>query len=153
VIAKWEIYGIAVAALVVAMFGAYFYGHHVGYMDEKAEYDKFVAKVEAQGEIAKQAAAKKEADDKQAKKDADDANRTTIAALTLTIDRMRAQRPAGGNVPAAPAGSKRPDLICFERAAYQSAYGGLVKEVRGLADEGTKSTVDLDTAKSWSQKK
>lgn len=138
---------------LLTLAAAYFYGHHVGYAAEKAEFDKFVAKTEALGIAAQAKADQQKADDKLAKEKADANNAQTVAALTFTIDRMRNSRPAGNLVPAAPAGSKRPDLICFDREAYKSAYGGLVKELRGLADEGTKSTIDLNTAKTWAQKK
>ncbi len=150
---KLEIYGIALVIAAILMAGAYYKGHHAGFTEEKAVYDQFVAKVEAQGEQAKAEAKKKTDEDKLNKDNADESNRKTVASLVSTINSLRAQRPAGGNVPPVPAGSKRPDLICFDREAYKSAYGGLVKDVRGLADEGTAATINLDTAKSWAQRR
>lgn len=150
-LAKLELYGGILLAVTLCFMAAYFYGHHQGFKEEKAEYDAFVVKVDAAGREAQLKADQQKAEDKLAKEKADDENRKTIAALTGTITSLRNSRPAGNLVPPAPAGSKRPDLVCFDRSSYQSAYGGLVKEVRGLSDEGTAATVDLNTAKAWAR--
>lgn len=149
---RLEIYLAGIIAFLLTCAGAYFYGHHVGYQAEKVEFDKFVAKTEALGIAAQAKADQQKADDKLAKEKADATNAQTVTALAATITGLRNSRPAGNLVPAAPAGSKRPDLICFDREAYKSAYGGLVKDLRGIADEGTAATVNLDTAKLWAQR-
>lgn len=150
---KLEIYGVIGIALMLAMLGTYFKGRHDGAESVQARFDVFVAKTEALGAEAQRRADQQKADDKLAKEKADADNLKTVAALNGAIVGLRNARPAGNLVPAAPAGSRRPDLICFDRQAYQSAYGGLVKELRGIADEGTAATVNLDTAKLWAQSK
>ena len=152
-LAKLEAYGAGLLVVLVVGFGLYWKGHIDGAERVQLKFDAFVSETKALGDKARADALKKESDDKLAKGKADEQNRMVIATLTSTISGLRQQRASagGGQLPAAPAGAKRPDLICFDRQAYQSAYGGLVTEVRGLADEGTASTVNLDTAKLWAQ--
>jgi hypothetical protein len=139
--------GVAIA--VVAILAGAFYAGGVG---PRAELAKFRAEVAATGEVAKLEAAAKEAADKSRKEKADAEHERTVADLRATVGRLRAERPSSSFVPAAPAGSSRPDLICFDRAEYQRADGVLTAGARGLADEGTAATVDLDTAKRWGQR-
>lgn len=150
------------AALVLAIASGGAYAMHkwdAGELaNQKAEtvkvqtaFDKFKADTAAAGNVAKAKADAQTLADKLAKDQADAEHARTVAALTLTIDGLRKQRPAGSFVPAAPAGTSRPDLICFDRAAYSAADGEFTSGARGLADEGTAATIDIDTAKRWAQ--
>lgn len=114
----------------------------------KDEYSQFVAEVKAKGEAAQKAAQEQELKDKKAKEKADHENAVNRKRIADLTKRLR-ERPAGSGVPAAPAGSRRPDLACFDRAEFERAYGTLVARLRELADEGTAATIDLDTAKEW----
>lgn len=120
---------------------------------ETQKYDSFVADVKVMGQKAQDAATLKAASDKLAKDTADAENAATVARLNTDIAKLRADadRARGGFVPAAPAGSSRPDLACYDRATLESALGGFVAGVRGLADEGAAATVDLNTARKWAQ--
>lgn len=113
----------------------------------------FIASQKALGEEAAKKAALQQASDKLKKDTADAENAKRIADLNGTIGRLRKQRDSAGagRLPPAPAGSTRVDLACFDRAEYQRAYGEFVARLRGLADEGTAATVDLDSAKKWAQ--
>ena len=146
-----EIYLVA-GAVVIAM-GAAIAIQTYRLNELRIEYAEFKAGVEALGRAAEKSAKEKEAKDKLAKEQADAANAKTTATLNAAISKLRAQRPRTIFLPAAPAGSNRPDLACFDRAEYQradgEATGRLFAGARSLADEGTKNTVDLDTGKGW----
>ena len=116
-------------------------------------YDSFKAQVKVEGEEAQKKAAAQEMSDKLRKDTADAENKATVASLTADIAKLRHDRDSarGDFLPAAPAGSSRPDLSCYDRAALESALGGFIAEIRGYADEGAAATVDLDTAKKWAQ--
>ena len=121
------------------------------------EFSQFKGGVAALGMAAAKDAAEKDMWNKLTKDKADAENAKTHATDRDTIKRLRDANDAGRSaVPAAPAGSSRPDLACFDRAEYQRADGvatqRLLEGARGLADEGTASTVDLNTAKGWAQK-
>jgi hypothetical protein len=121
------------------------------YQKLDAQYQSFGAGVAKLGEQAKAKNALIALDQLKAKERADEQNRRITAGLRADIKRLRDDRARSGSgvVPAAPAGSVRPDLACFGRTELERAYGELVTEVRGLADEGTAATVDLDTTKKW----
>ena len=155
--ARW----LALVALITASaaFGAYKMHSH-----DQARYDvlaaekaAFEAKVAALGGQAKAAAVAREVQDKERKGRVDRENRKTVADLHSTITRLRddADRARRGTLPAAPAGSSRPDLLCLDRAEYQRADGEatarLRQGARGLADEGTAATVDLNSARKWAK--
>ena len=147
--------GILLVVLAIAGAGAYANGvrWEAKYDKLQASYDTFKGGVAALGEQAKAKAALQALADLKKQERADDENKRTVATLRADIKRVRleADRARGGGVPAAPAGASRPDLACFDRAAFESAYGELTAEVRGGADEGTEATVDLNTAKIWEQ--
>lgn len=120
----------------------------------KTQYDQFMGGIKAIGKAAQDRAAAQQKADLAKKEQADAENARTHAADAVTIASLRRQRDSarGSNVPAAAPGSSRPDLACFDRAALESALGGLLAEIRGLADEGTAATVDLNTAREWAKK-
>lgn len=116
-----------------------------------AKYDLFVAQVKAVGEWAEVEAKRIEDEHNQLKKVADNENKLALATLRTDIKRMRNERPSSGFVPAAPSGSVRPDLACYDRTEFVSAIGRLVDGVRGITDEGSAATVNLTTVKAWAQ--
>lgn len=143
-------------ALAVSIAGDVLLGKlYLGKRDDLAvqtqKYDGLVASVKTIGEKAAKDAADKKAADEKLKKDADNENAATVARLTADIDRLRrdADRARGSLVPAAPSGSKRPDLACFDRQALESADGEFLAAIRGIADKGTAATVNLATASKW----
>lgn len=149
----WKLIGILALGAAVFFGGAHWQGRRdqARYEALKTEYAGFVATVKAQGEAAAKHSKEQEKADIQRKKDADDAHAKTVSNLKSTIDGLRKSRPSSGFVPAAPAGSSRPDLICFDRAEYIRTDGEFTTEARGLADEGSTATIDLNSAKSWAQ--
>lgn len=118
-----------------------------------SKYDVFVAKTEALGKAQEAAAKVKDAENQSKMEKANAENARTKSALAIALNSVRNARPSSSFVPQAPAGAKRPDLICFDRAEYIRADGEFTAEARGLSDEGTTATVDLNTAKTWAQPK
>ena len=150
-----KIAGAALVVLAIAGAGAYWNGARweTKYGKLQTSFDTFKGGVAALGEKAKADAAKQALHDSKNKERADDENKRARAAVLNDIARLRKQLDdaRGGHVPPAPAGTGRPDLACFDRAALESAIRELVAEVRRLVDEGTAATVDLNTAKIWNQ--
>lgn len=116
-----------------------------------AKYDLFVEQVKSVGELAEAEATRIEDEHKQLKKDTDNENKLALDTLRADIKRMRNDRSGGSFVPAAPAGSSRPDLACYDRTKLIGATGRLIDGVRGLVDEGSAATINLNTAKAWAR--
>lgn len=115
----------------------------------KDEFAKFQGGVAALGAAASLAAKEKEAKDKLNKEKADELHRAAIDTLNATVRRLRNARPSSSFVPPAPAAASRPDLACYDRPELERATGKFIEGLRGLADEGSAATVDLNTAKTW----
>ena len=141
---------LAVGAVVLALSGAV-YVQTVRVAACKAEFAEFRGGVEALGKAAEKSARDKEAMDKIFKEKSDAENEAAIAGLNATIKRLRDARPSRSFVPPAATSSSRPDLACYDRPELERATGDLVESLRGLADEGSKATLDLNTAKAWAR--
>ena len=115
----------------------------------KAEYAGFVATTKAEGEAAKKLADAKAAEDKRKKESSDHDYQTTIAGLNADIKRMRDDRARSRFVPAAPAGSRRVDLACFDRAELERTLQQFDEAVTGLIAEGDADAVGLNVGRSW----
>ena len=124
----------------------------------EASFEQFKGSVKALGEKAKADAALQQARDSERKAKSDAENARTRNALSIALNSLRRSTPDPGSrvLPAAPAGSSRPDLACFDRTLYQRADGEttarLFAGARSLADEGTEATIDLNTAKTWASR-
>lgn len=115
----------------------------------QAEYDGFVATTKAQGEAAKKLADATAAEDKRKKESSDHEYQTTIASLRADVKRMRDARAGSRFVPAAPAGSRRVDLACFDRAELERTIRDFDSAIQGLVDQGSADAVGLNVARSW----
>lgn len=124
---------------------------------EKVAFAKFKTEVKAAGDAQNARAKAIAAHDELLKEEADNDHEVALAGLRADIARLRRERDdsRSGELPPAPSGSSRPDLFCVERAEYQREDGELAARLRagarGLADEGTEATVNLDSAKRWAQ--
>lgn len=147
-LANWRL--VAIAA-VVAVLGGYGMTMRMQRDNARSELAEFKAQAAKAAWLAAEKALQETIADQKRKEAADAENSAALATLAGTIKRLRDARPVGGLVPTATASSSRPDLACFDRPAVERAYGALVVGLRGLADEGAKSAVDLDTAKRWAQ--
>lgn len=115
----------------------------------QAEYDGFVTTTKAQGEAAKTLADTTVAEDKRKKESSDHEYQTTIASLRADVKRMRDARAGSRFVPAAPAGSRRVDLACFDRAELERTIRNFDTAIQGLVDQGSADAVGLNVARSW----
>ena len=108
-----------------------------------------VATTKAQGEAAKKLADATAAEDKRKKESSDHEYQTTIASLRADVKRMRDARAGSRFVPAAPAGSRRVDLACFDRAELERTIRDFDTAIQGLVDQGSADAVGLNVARSW----
>lgn len=115
----------------------------------QAKYDEFVATGKAQGEAAKKLADATAAEDKRKKESSDHDYQTTIASLRADVKRMRDARAGSRFVPAAPAGSRRVDLACFDRAELERTIRDFDAAIQGLVDQGSADAVGLNVARRW----
>ena len=109
----------------------------------------FVATTKAEGEAAKKLAEAAAAEDKRKKESSDHEYQTTIASLRADVKRMRDARAGSRFVPAAPAGSRRVDLACFDRAELERTLQQFDEAVTGLIAEGDADAVGLNVARRW----
>ena len=146
-LARWGVLLIACAAL----FGyGYVKGHHAAELD----FEKYRGGVEALGKQAEERTATVIATHKLLAEKSNAENATAISNLRARIASLRDAADSRSRIlPPAPTASKRPDLICLDRIEYQredgEAFARLREGARRLADEGTASTVDLDSGKNW----
>lgn len=147
----WRWAALALALVAAAAFGAAKMHEHdqSRYDALQAQFEAFKDQTAALGREAKARTVAQEKADKEAKEKADAENSDALAALAGTIGKLRRSGAGSRGLPATPAPAGRPDLACYDRAILSGAYGTLVEEVRGGADEGSKATVDLNTAKLW----
>lgn len=115
----------------------------------KAEYAAFVSTTKAAGVAATKAAVQAAAADKLNKEKTDNELKTTIVRLAADNDRLRNSRAGRGYVPAAPAGSSRTDLACFDRTELESALRQLDEDLSKLFNEGDTDAVSLNAARNW----
>lgn len=115
----------------------------------QSKYDGFVATVKAQGDAAKKLADATAAEDKRKKESSDHEYQTTIASLRADVKRMRDDRTRASFVPAAPAGSRNPEIACFNRSDLEQAIRRLDSGISGLVEQGDADAVGLNTARAW----
>ena len=113
------------------------------------KHAEFVAGVKVLGDAARAKAIADAKRDLLRKERSDAENTAALDAHAADLKRMRDANPGGLRVPAAPAGSSRPDLACYSRAELGRAAGALAKGVRDLADEGDSAVINLNGAKKW----
>ena len=115
----------------------------------QARFDGFVGTVKAEGEAARKLADATAAEDKRKKQSSDHEYQTTIASLRADVKRMRDDRARSRFVPAAPAGSRRVDLACFDRAELERTIRDFDTAIQGLVDQGSADAVGLNVARRW----
>ena len=115
----------------------------------QARFDGFVGTVKVEGEAAKKLADATAAEDKRKKESSDHEYQTTIASLRADVKRMRDARSGSRFVPAAPAGSRRVDLACFDRAELERTIRDFDTAIQGLVDQGSADAVGLNVARRW----
>lgn len=151
-LAKWGV--IVTLALACMAFGAVKMHQHdeVAYDALDLQFSTFKGETQRLGAQAKAEAEAKAAADKRNKDQTDAENKRVTDALLADIKRLRNARAGGSFVPAAPASASRPDLACFDRAELERSIRAFDTGLQGLVDEGSKATVDLNSAKVWAQR-
>ena len=136
------------ALIAAAIFG---FGWLQGAHHEQLKAAKFEAATVALGEAAKQRNAQIAKADKLRKEHADAENNRTITSLRADIKRLRDERTRRSYVPAAPAGSRSPEIACFSRTHLERAIQQLDDRVSAMVARCDEGTVNLNTAKRWAQ--
>lgn len=140
---------LAAAALVIAGLGVAVKVQTSRLEACQENHAAFVADVRARGEEQERRAAEQAAADRKAKERSDAEAKRLRADNDRLADRLRDERARSGYVPAAPAGARRPDLACFDRAELERALGQLDAGVSRIAREGDAARIDLDVARRW----
>ena len=142
-LSKLETYGIAIVVIGIMLAGAYFKGHHAGYIEGRdevqAKFDKFTNEVKAEGLKAQQD-----------KLDKEKSYATNIATATTerdaAISRMRAAEAAASAarraMPLTPAAASGSSQICFEQKALSAAVERYRGRVRILVESGDETAID-----------
>lgn len=145
------LYGAICAALVGfgAAGAAKYYGPKLRAL--QSDFDQFRGGVEALGRAAEKRARETDEANRKRKVSADDENRRSTDKLLADNRRLRDERDRarGSFVPSPAPDSRSPDLACFDRNLLEQAIGRLVGSVRGLAQEGDQSALDLTSARQW----
>ena len=115
----------------------------------KTEAAAFQASVKAQGDAAALAAKAEIERQDRLLKQAEAKGEKAKSDLAVANKRLRDERAGRGAVPAAPDGSKRPDLACFDRPLLESALRRLDAGVSGIVDAGDESTLRLKLSRDW----
>lgn len=158
-LAAWRLYlEAAVVAALLAFAGWMWVQKNVAVLklgELRTEFTAFKAQQsEAAAKQARDVLAKTVAAER-AKEESDAENEKLRNQLAAATRKLRESNPvSGGSAGPARPGSKCPDgQTCFDTAEYQRADGKFVEGARGLADESTALNADLDTAKTWAQKR
>jgi len=136
-------------ALSVGYFSWRSHEREIGARPYKAQ----LAEQKRIGDAAQQVANARILSEQQAKRKADDENKLTLTALRADNKRLRSDRARSNFVPPAGAEARRPNLACFDRAELESAIQLLDGRVSPIVDQGSEAVVNLNTAKTWAQKK
>lgn len=157
-ISKLEAYGIVLVVLSLLMAGAYFKGHHSGYVDgrqeEKVLFDAFVNETKAAGLKQQQDNLDKEKSYATNIANAHAGRDAALSELQRVQSAASAGRRASGSNPVAPAGSRQ---VCIDTSAYNAAFqqfgkqlDGFLQTTRGLAVEGDAAQIDAQSMiRAW----
>lgn len=125
-------------------------GYLKGCTDESARGASFRAAVETVGK-AQQALTSKRVKANLERKRVSDAENLKLRTDYVLLSRRLRERTGTSIVPSAPANALRPDLVTFDRAAFNRAVGEFLAETEGLLEEGDTGRIDLDSARRWAQ--
>ena len=121
----------------------------------KDEHALFVAQTKALGDAQNERAKQQELADRTRKEktDAEAAKtRRDMAGVYDAYRKLRDSNSRRSELPAAPSGSKRPDLSCFDRAEFARSVGIIEEGVPRITEQGDAATLDLNAARAWAAK-
>ena len=142
IISKFEIYGIILVIIALAMGAAYYKGHKAGADEVQQKFDLFTAQVKAEGEKAKADALQKEKDYATQITTATDARNAALSRLQLAQAAANSSRNRVSLTPAPAAGSTK---ICFEPVAFAAAIERYRQRVAGVVGTGDSAQIDAQT--------
>ena len=117
----------------------------------QAQFDSFVGQAKAEGEAAQKVADMRAKQANQAKETSDNEYQSQLDALRADNQRMRNDRASRNILPAAPAGSRDPETVCFDRAKFEQAVQRLDDGISKLIGAGDEDAEGLNVAKRWAK--
>ena len=87
----------------------------------------------------------------QEKETADNEYQSQLDALRADNQRMRNDRSRRNILPAAPAGSRDPETVCFDRAKFEQAVQRLDDGISRIIGTGDEDAEGLNVAKRWAK--
>ena len=146
--------------LFIAVIVSFFLGAGLGgagawnWQSSKVEaitvkYDSFVENTRLLGKAAAKETETTNARNQANKTKADHENTLALATLRADIKRLRDSRASSSYLPGPASTSTRPDLACFDRTELEQSIRVFDVGLQGIVDEGSETTVNLNTAKQW----
>jgi hypothetical protein len=142
-LANWQL--IAIGLLVLIVFGYYKHCESV-----KADYFNFVEKTKLAGEEQERKSKETIARNLKEKERSDESYKRSIARLERDNKRLR-DSTRTSILPTPAPGSASPQRACFSRADLDRAFNQFIADVAGIAGEGDRALIGLDTARTWAQ--
>lgn len=160
-------YGVVLVAFIGMGVALKVQGMRLGALQQ--EYKGFRTQVEAEGKAAEIKAKFKELQNKALQHKTDNENQilkqklaNTLTDLRVTTDRLRNSSTSSRNLPISTSSSSRPDLYCADRAEFEredriagsrftESMGDILKRTREIADQSSKDSIDLESARNWAK--
>lgn len=143
--------GLAIAMISSVLMGSagawYLQGLRIDKL--KADHSLEIQKIKNVGEIVQAKSDTITVTQEKAKEVADVDYKEDFARLNAELKRLRNERARTSYTPAAPANSSRPDLACFDRAEFESAFQFLDAGLQELIAEGDQNTARLVSGMKW----
>jgi hypothetical protein len=140
-LANWQL--IAIGLLVLTVYGYYRHCESV-----KADYFNFVEKTKLAGEEQERKSKETIARNLKEKERSDESYKWSIARLERDNKRLR-DSTRTSILPTPAPGSPSPQRACFSRADLDRAFNQFIADVAGIAGEGDRAVIGLDSAKEW----
>lgn len=135
--------------LAVFLFGGGVGGHIVNLKVDALQLK--LDNVKREGELAQAAADAKVIEHQQLKEQSDHEYQTAIDNLNSNVERLRVARARRDYVPAAPSGSRSPELACFGRPELERTLRQFDAGLSSLVAEGDTAAVGLNIARDWAE--
>ena len=148
-LATLQIYALLAAGVVLVGMGLTIYLYRSALENCRLEHRAFVAETKAVGEKAQREADAEKARLTKAKENADATAKRLAMELDVVRTRLRSERASRNLVSAAPAGSRSPQVACFNRADLGGALQRFEAGIISLLGEGDNAVSNLNVAKGW----
>jgi hypothetical protein len=133
---------IAIAALSVALLVVWNL-----YRSKSAEFESFKVAVKVAGDAQNE---KTKLENARLQKERDNADKSLTTARA-DLKRLRGANSGSRTLSGSAAATGSTGPACYDRPELDRAYGVLVQELRGVADQGAACQVELGNAREWAK--